>query len=146
MKRIVLILLILTIPSLAIAQNPSRHELNRSLDHISQLVDQGKYLMGTNLRHFKTLDDYMAHCRKTKKKLQEAENYVARNIYDPYYSALSYLLISEAYACNLPEIPQPLERKDNKTLLWYPYKDVMRNLDSALSRIVWLKKGTYANR
>ena len=146
MKRVALILLILTIPTLAIAQNPSRHELNKSLNHITQLVEQGKALMGKDVSHFRTFDDYMAHSRATKKKLQEAESYVTRNISDPYYSALSHLLIAEAYACNLPELPQPLERKDNQTVLWYPYKDVMRNLDSALSRVGWLKKGAYANR
>jgi len=71
MKRVVLILLILTIPALAIAQNPSRHELNRSLNHITQLVDQGKALMGTDVGQFRTFDDYMAHSRATKKNYRK---------------------------------------------------------------------------
>jgi hypothetical protein len=146
MKSVTIILLILTFSSSAIAQNVSLQKLNRSLNYVSQLVDQGNVLMAKDIRQFRDSNDYMAHNCAAKKKLKEAEDYVAQNISDPYYNALSHLLIAEAYACNNPELPRALEGRGNQTVLWFPYKDVMRNLDSALSRVVWLKKGTYANR
>jgi hypothetical protein len=140
-----LLLISFTLPPLA--ANDYTDGLNRQLKYVIDLTNSAKKGLSLNLMSFPDMDSYAVSVRQTRNTFNDTRNYIRKELKDSYYQALGFLILAAAVAPYNPELPRAYQRNaQGKFDLWFPYKDVMRDLEDALLSSAWLTKSSYPNR